>query len=170
MGTSVQLDLALPGAVNRGNAAFAIAVAQHLGVEADVASRRIAAVDEVAGRYGTITVGGREAQTLLAKNPAGWASVLPILDAEAVIIISINAREADGFDTSWLWEVPFEELGGRAVGVHGEQRADLALRLEVAGIMPVVEKDINRLARQLPEGPCFVLANYTAFTALRGRR
>ena len=119
LGTSLQLDLALPGAVNRGNAAFAIAVAQHLGVESEVASRRIAAVDEVAGRYGTITVGGREARTLLAKNPAGWASVLPMLDTEAVIIISINAHEADGFDTSWLWEVPFEELGGRAVGVHG---------------------------------------------------
>lgn len=169
-GTSVQLDLALPGAVNRGNAAFAIAVAQHLGVEAEIASRRIAVVDEVAGRYGTINLGGREARTLLAKNPAGWASVLPMLDTEAVIIISINAREADGFDTSWLWEVPFEELGGRAVGVHGEQRADLALRLEVAGIMPIVEKDINLLARKLPEGPCVVLANYTAFTALRGRR
>jgi UDP-N-acetylmuramyl tripeptide synthase len=169
MGTSLQLDLALPGAVNRGNAAFAIAVAQHLGVESEVASRRIAAVDEVAGRYGIITVGGREARTLLAKNPAGWASVLPMLDTEAVIIISINAREADGFDTSWLWEVPFEELGGRAVGVHGEQRADLALRLEVAGVMPVIEKDINLLARKLPEGPCVVLANYTAFTALRGR-
>ncbi len=170
LGTRVRLDLAIPGEVNRGNAAFAIAVAQHLGVEAEAAATRMAAVAEVSGRYGTITVGGREARTLLAKNPAGWASVLPMLNPDDVIIVSINAREADGFDTSWLWEVPFELLRGHAVGVHGEQRADLALRLEVAGIVPVIEKDINRMARLLPAGPCVVLANYTAFTALRGRR
>ena len=169
-GTSVPLDLGLPGAVNRGNAAFAIAVAQHLGVDADIASRRIAEIDEVSGRYGTITVGGREARTLLAKNPAGWASVLPMINPDDVVIISINAREADGLDTSWLWEVPFETLGNRVVGVHGENRADLALRLEVAGIVPMVDKDINRLASRLPEGSCVVLANYSAFTELRGRR
>jgi hypothetical protein len=93
-----------------------------------------------------------------------------MINPDDVVIISINAREADGLDTSWLWEVPFEILGKRVVGVHGENRADLALRLEVAGIVPMVDKDINRLASRLPEGSCVVLANYSAFTELRGRR
>jgi len=170
MGVTVQLELALPGAVNRGNAAFAIAVAQRMGVDANVASRRMAKIVDISGRYGFITLGGRKVRTLLAKNPAGWASVLPMLSPDDVIIISINAREADGLDTSWLWEVPFETLGNRVVGVHGEHREDLALRLEVAGIVPVIEKDIDRLVRQLPEGSCIVIANYSAFTALRGQR
>jgi UDP-N-acetylmuramyl tripeptide synthase len=164
------LDLALPGAVNRGNAAFAIAVAQRMGIEAGLAKNRIAEVHDVSGRYGTITVGGREVRTLLAKNPAGWASVLPMINADDVVIVSINAREADGFDTSWMWEVPFELLGGRTVGVHGDEREGLAVRLKVAGIEPVVEKDLNSLARRLPGGPCVALANYTAFVALRGQR
>ena len=167
---TVRLDLTLPGAVNRGNAAFAIAVAQRMGIEAVVARNRIAEVHDISGRYGTIKVGGREVRTLLAKNPAGWASVLPMINADDVVIVSINAREADGFDTSWMWEVPFEVLAGRAVGVHGDEREGLAVRLEAAGIVPVVEKDLNRLARRLPGGPCVVLANYTAFAALRGQR
>lgn len=167
---TVRLDLALPGAVNRGNAAFAIAVAQRMGIEAGLAKNRISEVHDVSGRYGTITVGGREVRTLLAKNPAGWASVLPMINADDVVIVSINAREADGFDTSWMWEVPFELLGGRTVGVHGDEREGLAVRLKVAGIEPVVEKDLNSLARRLPGGPCVALANYTAFVALRGQR
>ena len=45
----------------------------------------------------------------------------------------INARTADGLDTSWLWDVPFERLAGRAVVATGDRRLDLAVRLHYAG-------------------------------------
>lgn len=169
-GQRVPLHLSLPGAINRANAAFAIAAAQRIGVDPGTASSRIAELEDVCGRYGTITVGGRRARTLLAKNPAGWASLLPMLDSDDVLIVSVNAREADGFDTSWLWDVPFEALCGRVVGVHGEQQAALALRLQVAGVESIVDADLDGLARRLPAGPCVILANYTAFESLRYRR
>ncbi len=31
----------------------------------------------------------------------------------AAVVLSINARTADGLDPSWLWDVPFERLAGR---------------------------------------------------------
>ena len=169
-GESVRLELALPGAVNRGNAAFAIAVAQHMGVDADVAARLISTIDDVEGRYGSIHVGGRPARTLLAKNPAGWASLLPMLADDDVLIVSINADAVDGLDTSWLWDVPFEVLSGRTVGAHGTHRADVALRLEVAGAVPVVDSDIHRLVERMPQGSCVIAATYGSFETLRGRR
>ncbi len=169
-GGSLRLELSLPGAVNLGNAAFAIAVAQRRGVDSDLAARRISAIDDVEGRYGAIRVGGRTARTLLAKNPAGWASLLPMLADDDVLIVSINADEVDGLDTSWLWDVPFEELAGRTVGAHGVHRSDVALRLEVAGALPVVDADIHRLAGRLPQGPCVIAATYGSFETLRGRR
>ena len=38
------------------------------------------------------------------------------------VVLSVNARIADGLDTSWLWDVPFERLPGRPVVATGERR------------------------------------------------
>ncbi|HET9655277.1 MAG TPA: MurT ligase domain-containing protein [Kineosporiaceae bacterium] len=166
-GTDLPLELNLPGAVNRGNAAFAVAVAVVMGVDPEEAAARLAAVDTVDGRYATVDLGGREAQLMLAKNPAGWAAALSMIDDHSVLAVGINARIADGTDTSWLYDVPFERLAGRYVGATGERRHDLAVRLHYAGALPVVEENPVRLAAQLPDGPLVVAANYTAFRELR---
>lgn len=167
-GAQLPLPLELPGIVNRGNAAFAVAVAALRGVDPLEAVGRIQGVRQVLGRYGTIRLGGRPALLLLAKNPAGWAAALPMLRDDDVVLVSINARGLDGFDTSWLWDVPFEAMASRVVGAHGDNRHDLAVRLEVAGAAPLVDADAGRLAGRLPQGGrLVVLANYTAFSDLR---
>jgi UDP-N-acetylmuramyl tripeptide synthase len=165
-GRELPLQLRLPGAVNRGNAAFAIAVAVAMGVEAEVAAVRLAAVEVVDGRYATLDLGGRTAQLLLAKNPAGWAAALSMIEGN-VVAVGINARIADGTDTSWLYDVPFERLAGRVVGAFGDRRSDLAVRLHYAGATPVVSADPVELAAALPPGPLVMAANYTAFRELR---
>ena len=43
----------------------------------------------------------------------------------APVVVGINARAADGPDTSWLWDVPFERLAGRSVVATGDRRLDL---------------------------------------------
>ena len=43
-------------------------------------------------------------------------------------------RIADGLDTSWLWDVPFERLRGRTVVATGERCRDLAVRLRYAEV------------------------------------
>ena len=166
-GTEVELDLQLPGTVNRGNAAFAVAVAGVLGVPAELAASRLSAVETVDGRYATLDLGGRPARLFLAKNPAGWAAALMMIDPASQLVVGINARIADGTDTSWLYDVPFERLAGRTVGAIGDRRDDLAVRLHYAGATPLVDDDLVRLAAALPPGPLVVAANYTAFREMR---
>jgi UDP-N-acetylmuramyl tripeptide synthase len=163
----IPLTLKLPGAVNLGNAAFALAVAAALGVPEEVAAARLADVEVVDGRYAQLDLGGRPARLFLAKNPAGWAAALTMIDPGSQLIVGINARIADGTDTSWLYDVPFERLEGRTVGALGDRRSDLAVRLHYAGATPVVDADPVALAAALPPGPLVIAANYTAFRELR---
>ena len=166
-GRQLAVPLQLPGDVNRGNALFAIATASLFGVAPDEAAGRLAEVDDVDGRYARLDLGGRPATLFLAKNPAGWAAALSMIDEDSVLAVGINARIADGTDTSWLYDVPFERLDGQVVGATGDRRTDLAVRLQYAGARPVVEGDLVRLAAKLPDGPLVVAANYTAFREMR---
>ena len=90
--------------------------------ELDPIVARVAAVEEVAGRFSVARRRGRPVRLLLAKNPAGWTAVFDLLDEEpvasAAVAVAINARTADGFDPSWLWDVPFERLAGPYRGRH----------------------------------------------------
>ena len=72
-GLALPMRLALPGAVNRGNATQAVAAAVALGTDPAAAVAAVAGVDEVAGRYRTVQVGPHAVRVLLAKNPAGLA-------------------------------------------------------------------------------------------------
>lgn len=166
-GRIVRIQTSLPGAVNLANAAMAIAAAIECGIDPEVAARRVAAVESIEGRYGVIDLGGRPARLLLAKNPAGWQSAIGMLDPSAPLIVGLNARVVDGRDTSWLYDVDFSGLAGRRVGVIGERRADLALRLHYAGAIPLVNASPVLLAQALPDGPLTVAANYTCFMQMR---
>jgi UDP-N-acetyl-D-mannosaminuronate dehydrogenase len=84
----------------------------------------------------------------LAKNPAGWAEVFDMLSpAPAPVVIAINARTADGHDPSWLWDVPFELLRGRAVTATGERGLDLAVRLHYAEVDHTVAPSVSEALR-----------------------
>jgi hypothetical protein len=96
------------------------------------------------------------------------------------VVLSINARVADGFDTSWLWDVPFERLAGRTVVATGERCRDLAVRLRYAEVDHQVVPDplaaVDTAVRAAAPssgtgGPPSVefLGNYTAFAQLRSR-
>jgi UDP-N-acetylmuramyl tripeptide synthase len=167
-GLRVPLRIALPGAANRGNAAMAVAAAARLGTDPQVAALRVARVREVDGRYRTVSRGAREVTMLLAKNPAGWAEALTMLDRTAGhVVVAVNGQGPDGRDLSWLWDVAFEELRGRPVSAAGERCADLAVRLTYADLPHLVRRDPVRAIDDAPPGRVTVLANYTAFTALR---
>ena len=150
---------------------------------------RVAAVDQVAGRFSSTVRRGRPVRLLLAKNPAGWTAIFDLLEEEleeertagGPLVLSVNARTADGFDTSWLWDVPFERLAGRTVVATGDRRLDLAVRLRYAEVATAVVADplaaVDR-AVDTPAGsagsagsPATVdfVGNYTAFADLRDR-
>ena len=126
----------------------------------------------VGGRYEDIDVDGRRVRLLLAKNPAGWQETLQLLEPERQLVLALNARTEDGTDPSWIWDVPFEQLGGRAVVCAGERAADIAVRCEYAGLAVTVEPDLADAVRRCEPGPVDLIGNYSAFREARrlGRR
>ena len=200
-GSRLTVSLGLPGQFNRANATMvALAVpamrsdgeltsgsvdaAETVDAVAEVLSR-VSDVHQVAGRFSTMVRHGRSVRLLLAKNPAGWTAIFDLLEEERTtglqVVLSINARTADGFDTSWLWDVPFERLADRVVVATGERRLDLAVRLRYAGVdatvvsdpLAAVDQAVARIVDRVGDADCgssidFV-GNYTAFADLRAR-
>ena len=188
-GERVHVDIALPGQFNRANAAMAAMAATLMGADAaptvsvSEAIHDLSDVHQVAGRFSTTLRHGHPVRLLLAKNPAGWAAIFDLLEETgslaSPVVLSVNARVADGLDTSWLWDVPFERLAGRNVVVTGDRRLDLAVRLRYAEVgCAMVADPLAALDRAgglcragdvtAPDAVDF-LGNYTAFADLRGR-
>jgi len=189
-GERFEMELGLPGQFNRANAAMAAVAAELMGAgpgrpgtsvpaeDLPAVLARLASVDQVAGRFSSILRRGRSVRLLLAKNPAGWTAIFDLLEEEAgsgpPVVLSVNARTADGLDTSWLWDVPFERLAGRSAVATGDRRLDLAVRLRYAGVDAEVVVDptdaVDRALGTAPgSSPLDVVGNYTAFADLRDR-
>jgi UDP-N-acetylmuramyl tripeptide synthase len=167
-GAGQQVRLAIPGAVNVGNAALAAAAAAYWNVAPAAAFAAMEAIPSVEGRYLETAYGGRPVRLLLAKNPAGWVEALQMTRPEAPVVVAVNARAADGRDPSWLWDVPFEVLRGRAAVATGERSRDVAVRLRYAGVEHVRVDDPGQAVRAAHgSGPVEVVANYTAFQTYR---
>jgi len=167
-GFVASMRLALPGGVNRGNAAQAVAAAVVMGADPVAAVTAVSAVDEVAGRYRTVRIGAHTARLLLAKNPAGWQEALSMVDKTAAgVVISVNGQVPDGEDLSWLWDVRFEDFSGTHVVAAGERGTDLAVRLGYAGVEHSLVHDTVKAIESCPPGHVEVVANYTAFLQLQ---
>ncbi|QZT62502.1 Mur ligase family protein [Mycolicibacterium austroafricanum] len=166
-GLSLPMTLTLPGTVNRGNATQAVAAAVVLGADPAAAVAAVSGVDEVAGRYRTVQIGGHTARILLAKNPAGWQEALSMVDRDAAgVVIAVNGQVPDGEDLSWLWDVRFEHFESVPVVAAGERGTDLAVRLGYAGVEHTLVHDTVAAIASCPPGHVEVLANYTAFLQL----
>jgi UDP-N-acetylmuramyl tripeptide synthase len=165
-GVCHKVDLQLPGRINRANAATALAIASHLGVRVEDALPRLSEVRSIAGRYATVVRDERTIRLLLAKNPAGWLEAFEMAQ-DAPTLLSINARDPDGLDTSWLYDVDFSPLYKRRVLITGDRAMDLAVRLEVNEVPFEHVPSFARALDAVPPGPLEVIANYTAFQDIR---
>jgi UDP-N-acetylmuramyl tripeptide synthase len=169
------LSLPLPGLYNVYNALLALGVADLLGVDRAVAVSAIERGAGVFGRVERIAVGDRTVVMALVKNPVGFDQVLrTVLESSdaADLLIAINDRLADGTDVSWLWDVDFEALAGRArsVVVAGDRAEDMRVRLKYAGVDPAIVRSgglDDALANVAPGGTLYLLPTYTAMLDLR---
>jgi len=160
------VKLQLPGQVNLGNAATALAVAAEFGVRPIEALPHLATVASVAGRYAQVDRDGRNVRLLLAKNPASWLEAFDMAE-RAPTLLSVNARDPDGLDTSWLYDVNFAPLRDRPVLITGDRALDLAVRLEVNGVPFRHVRTFDEAIQAVPPGRLEVIANYTAFQDIR---
>jgi lipid II isoglutaminyl synthase (glutamine-hydrolysing) len=165
-GYQYDVKLALPGRVNVGNAATALALAAQFGVRPADAAPRLSEVTSVAGRYAQVERDGRWIRLLLAKNPASWLEAFDMAE-HAPTLLSVNARGPDGLDTSWLFDVDFSPLAGRPVLITGDRAYDLAVRLEVNRVPFRHVASFAGAVAAVPPGRLEVIANYTAFQDIR---
>jgi len=159
--TNKKPDQLLPaGSAAYRNATLANIAAQLMGAKPIL-------VDEKAlERSVTKDYAGVTANIRLTKNPASWNEALLGVDSNDVILI-VNARQVDGIDTSWLWDVSFASLKGKHVIVTGERALDIAYRLHVEGVEASVMDSFEKAIKQFPSGShVSVLAAYTAFFGL----
>jgi UDP-N-acetylmuramyl tripeptide synthase len=177
---SVLIQSSLPGLYNVYNVLAAAAAALALGVPLEEIATTVAGFRPAFGRGEQILIEGHRVLMLLAKNPAGFNEVLRTVTAagEPIVgMIAINDLIADGRDISWLWDVDFELLAGRAraVVLTGLRAAEMAVRLKYAGLDGAaveVEPDPERALRlglaHLAGGETlYVMPTYTAMLALR---
>ena len=102
----------------------------------------------------------------LTKNPASWTEALKSVTGDNAVLI-VNAREVDGIDTSWLWDISFSGLSGKRVVVCGERALDIAYRLHVEGIEAEITSSFKDAISKFESGASVqVLAAYTAFHEL----
>ena len=179
-----RVELGLEGLHSVYNALAAAAAAAALGIAPVAAAHGLAAAPPAFGRQERFSVGGREVRMLLAKNPTGFTEVIrtviagPAGEAAPHLLVALNDGVQDGRDTSWIYDADVEALArgpGAAARVvaSGRRAEDLALRLELAGVVPErVERDPGAaldqaLAAAPPGRPLTVIATYTAMLELR---
>jgi len=166
-GLDLPLDLRLPGRTSVSNALFALAGAAALGVDPARALAAISRVDDVDGRWRPRAIDGRVVRLMLSKNPSSWSEIIErAAGGTDPLVVVMEARGGSGKDCAFLWDAPFERLAGRTVVAAGNRAADVALRMEVAGLDVRVVPDPAAAIRSLPPGPVDVAANYPAFLAL----
>jgi UDP-N-acetylmuramyl tripeptide synthase len=161
-----ELKLQLPGQINVGNAATALAVTYFFGVDPAAGAPKLAEVASVAGRYAQVERKGRQIRLLLAKNPASWLEAFDMAQ-DAPTLLAINARDPDGYDTSWLFDVDFSPVRGRQVFITGERAYDLAVRLQINGVGFTYMPNFAKAIDATPPGRLEVIANYSAFQDIR---
>lgn len=109
---------------------------------------------------------GVKANIRLTKNPASWTEALRSVTGDNAVLI-VNAREVDGIDTSWLWDISFSGLSGKRIVVCGERALDIAYRLHVEGIEAEISSSFKDAISKFESGASVqVLAAYTAFHEL----
>ena len=171
------VPLRAEGAHNAQNATGAAALALTFGMDVDTIVRGLAEVSPAFGRGQSFTVDGRSLVLQLVKNPAGFRQTLRTLEGGRPVdsaVIAINDEYADGRDVSWLWDVDFACLAGRAARLltAGTRAADMAVRLhydglDVSEVEPNLEKAVrSALNHASPGGRVVVFSTYTAMWAL----
>jgi lipid II isoglutaminyl synthase (glutamine-hydrolysing) len=173
------VELPMPGLYNVYNALAAAAGACAAGgVDIARIASGLEAFDAAFGRFERLTVAGRDAVLLLAKNPAGANELIRTLAADArpkQLLLALNDRIADGRDVSWIWDVDFELLAGHVqqVVTAGTRAAEMAMRLKYAGVDAARISVAGETAAALDlalaggDGPVYLLGTYTAMLELR---
>jgi UDP-N-acetylmuramyl tripeptide synthase len=175
---NTKVEMPLGGLYNAYNVLAAYATACSLGLDGKYIADRLKTFKAAFGRQERIEFRGRHLILVLSKNPAGFnETVRTAVDLAhgRNFLIGLNDRKADGTDVSWIWDVDFEQLKGKAKTVipAGSRAHDLAVRLKYAGVdaePPQTDpgQALDALIKSTNEGDtAHLLCTYTAMLDLR---
>lgn len=168
------------GAYNIYNGLCAYSIARELGVSDKVIANSLQNQNSSFGRQEQITLGNKQAEIILVKNPAGYNQALDTLclnkdDFSAAFLL--NDNYADGRDISWIWDVNFEKISSlplKSIFVAGTRMYDMAVRLKIAGLNKnnfILEEDYEKLTEKIQNNSSankiYILATYTAMINYR---
>src|SRR4029077_4600449 len=173
-----RLDLPLGGLYNCYNVLAAYVAGITIGLDPKYIGERMRGFRAAFGRQERMEFRGRHLNLVLSKNPAGFNETLRTavdLAKGNSFLIGLNDRKADGTDVSWIWDVDFERLRGKAHAVvpAGGRAHDLAVRFKYAGVNATAPetdpgKALDALVKVTPEGEtAHLLCTYTAMLDLR---
>jgi UDP-N-acetylmuramyl tripeptide synthase len=161
----IPVTVSVPGRTGPVGAAFALAAAEVMGVDPEVAAEHIRTVVDVDGRYAPYSTGTHTARLLMLKNPAGWAEAIDVAVSSGLeLVVAVDPFGPK--DTTTMWEAPFDRLAGREVGVTGGRTADVLAILDEAGVAAVPAGDVLDAIRGRRPGEVVVACNYPAFRRL----
>ena len=172
--------LSIGGTYNIYNALAAYAVGMAYDITPEQIGKAFAYDEKVFGRQEVVDVDGKQVTLVLVKNPVGMNQVLEMIShAEDHFAFGflLNAKYADGKDTSWIWDTDLEQFvknqQATSYLVGGERYKDIQFRMEVAGVDKkelISEPDLTKLPERIkafPEDSVYLLATYTAMLQLR---
>jgi lipid II isoglutaminyl synthase (glutamine-hydrolysing) len=173
-----RISFPLGGLYNAYNVLAAYSVGITLGLDPDYIAQRLQDFRAAFGRQERMEFRGRHLNLVLSKNPAGFNETLRTavdLAQGNNFLIALNDRKADGTDVSWIWDVDFERLKGKARALipAGNRAHDLAVRFKYAGVTatpPETDpgKALDALVKATLEGEtAHLLCSYTAMLDLR---
>ena len=160
------------------NLLAASAVAALAGVGEAVFQHALDGYDPHNGRLQHFVVEGREVVLNLAKNPTGLNQNIALLLADErpkAVYVVVNDDYNDGRDISWIWDVDFERLAGRADVVRmiagGHRANDVQVRFKYADIEAKRAVNVAEVLAQVADLstdlPLYVLCNYSALAPAR---
>lgn len=172
--------IGIGGTYNIYNALAAYTIGRQFDISPAAIRTAFSYDEQVFGRQEVVDINGKAVTLVLVKNPVGMNQVLEMIGHETAHFafgFLLNAKYADGKDTSWIWDTDLEEFvaAGHATTfmVGGERYKDIEFRMEVAGVDPdelQTEADLSKLPERIkafPEDKVYLLATYTAMLQLR---
>ena len=114
-------QLQLPGRVNLGQRGHRARGRRRVRRPARDAVPRLGEVTSIAGRYATGRSGRPHHPAAAGEEPGRLAGGVRHGRRTRPTLLSINARDPDGLDTSWLFDVDFSPLRGRQVLITGDR-------------------------------------------------
>lgn len=168
------------GAYNIYNGLCAYAIAKELNVSDEVIASSLQNQDSSFGRQEQITIGNKQAEIILVKNPAGYNQALDTLclnKDDFSVAFFLNDNYADGRDISWIWDVNFEKISSlpiKNIFISGTRMYDMAVRLKIANLNKnsfILEEDYEKLTEAIQNNSSadkiYILATYTAMINYR---